>query len=46
MTIIGETEINGAARSERDGATCETAPLHPIDIGGAGVVARRDRYEI
>lgn len=46
MTIIGETEINEAPRCERDGTTTETAPLHPIDIGGAGVVARRDRYEI
>lgn len=36
MTIIGETEITAAARSERDGASCETAPLHPIDIGGRG----------
>lgn len=46
MTIIGETEINGSVRRERDGASNETAPLHPIDIGGAGVVARRDRFEI
>lgn len=45
MTIIGETEINEAVVRERDNASYETALLHPIDIGGAGVVARRSRYE-
>lgn len=34
-----------AAREEQERHDA-LAPLHPIDIGGAGVVARRDRFEI